>query len=265
LAIFEFHPRSNSPAEVALQRNYYSRDADRYDEKHINQDDAHNFALSWLSAILEFTGARSLLDIGSGTGRALSYLIAKHGSVRIVGIEPVAALRAKGHQKGICASALVDGDATSLPYSDGCFDITCAFGTLHHIRQSKKAVEEMTRVASLGVFISDSNCFGQGSFTNRLIKQCLRAAGLWRFAKYLKTGGKGYHFSEGDGVYYSYSLFDDMDVIERKFRIVHKMSSTPSRFNLYRTAPHLVLFAQRSNAERGPTKPRTTHVSHPVK
>ncbi|MBV8361463.1 MAG: methyltransferase domain-containing protein [Deltaproteobacteria bacterium] len=232
-------------SDVAIQREYYTLNADCYDQKHVHEDDAHNIALCWLSSILDFTGARSVLDIGSGTGRALSYLIPKHPSVRVVGIEPVAALRAKGHEKGINAEALLEGDATSLSYPDGSFDITCAFGTLHHIRHSNKAVEEMTRVARLGVFISDGNCFAQGSVTARLLKQLLHTLRLWPFAKYVKTGGKGYHYSEGDGVFYSYSIFDEITILERKFPVIYKMTSVPSGLNLYRTASHLALFARR--------------------
>jgi hypothetical protein len=44
----------------------------------------------------------------------------------------------------------------------------------------------------------------------RYVKLGLSLARLWRLADLLRTRGRGYHFSEGDGVFYSYSVYDDL-------------------------------------------------------
>jgi hypothetical protein len=71
----------------------------------------------------------------------------------------------------------------------------------------------MLRVARKAVFISDSNRFGQGSRAVRLIKLGLYKTRLWRVNKYIRTSGKGYQITEGDGLAYSYSVYDSLEEI----------------------------------------------------
>ena len=68
-------------------------------------------------------------------------------------------------------------------------------------------------MAKKAVFISDSNRFGQGSRAARLIKLGLYKSRLWGIFNYLKTFGKGYLISEGDGLAYSYSAYDSFEEI----------------------------------------------------
>src|SRR5690606_33853332 len=65
-----------------------------------------------------------------------------------------------------------------------------------------------------GVFLSDGNRFGQGRLVARAAKLGLWAAGLWPLANYVKTRGKGYQITEGDGLSYSYSVYDDLTQLE---------------------------------------------------
>jgi hypothetical protein len=73
----------------------------------------------------------------------------------------------------------------------------------------------MLRVAKKAVLISDSNRFGQGSRTARLIKLGLYKSKLWGAYNYLRTSGKGYRITEGDGVAYSYSVYDSFELISQ--------------------------------------------------
>ncbi|MGB6089417.1 MAG: methyltransferase domain-containing protein [Candidatus Binataceae bacterium] len=238
-------PMPASINETELQRAYYSKTASAYDESHLDEGDAHFFALWWLSAIIEYTGAKSVLDVGSGTGRVLRFLAGRHPKLRLLGIEPVAELRDRAYQQGVPRDHLVAGDALGLADATDSFDIVCEFGALHHIRDHKQAAGEMARVASLGVFLSDANNFGQGSFSSRCLKQMLHAVGLWPIAKLIKSRGKGYEYSEGDGVYYSYSIFGSLPVVRVKFPIIHQLNTSPAGANLYRTASTVAVFARR--------------------
>ncbi|WP_034160229.1 class I SAM-dependent methyltransferase [Sphingomonas sp. ERG5] len=232
-------------SEVTAQRDYYTQTAERYDEMHVADGDEHYLALDWLSDIIRQQGVESVLDIGCGTGRGILYLKERH-PIRYVGVEPVAALRAKGHEKGLSADELIDGDALNLALPDNSFDLVCEFGVLHHIKDHRRAVAEMCRVAKKGVFISDSNNFGQGSKVNRAVKQMINAVGLWQLFDLAMTRGKGYHYSDGDGVFYSYSVFNDVPVVRAKFPTLRFMSTMPSSGpNLYREAPHLAVLATR--------------------
>ena len=74
-------------------------------------------------------------------------------------------------------------------------------------------VREMLRVARKAVIIIDGNRFGQGGWPVRLLKLGLYRTGLWKIVNYLKTGGKGYLLTEGDGLAYSYSVYDSFDLL----------------------------------------------------
>jgi len=71
----------------------------------------------------------------------------------------------------------------------------------------------MMRVARKAVIIVDGNRFGLGSWPVRLLKLALYKAGVWKIVDYLKTAGKGYNLTEGDGLFYSYSVYDSFNLI----------------------------------------------------
>ncbi len=226
---------------VDIQRAYYAATADRYDAMHVHGDDEHGFALRFLISAVDHLGVRSILDIGSGTGRGLLTIKTTLPGVTALGVEPSPELRRIGRSKGLSEHELVDGDAMNLTFGDGSFDLVCEFGALHHIPDPSKAVSEMLRVSRRAVFISDSNNFGQGSRSARLVKQAINAAGLWRFADLIKTKGKGFTISEGDGLAYSYSVFNDYRQIRAKCETVHLLNTLDGGPNLYRTASHVAL------------------------
>jgi SAM-dependent methyltransferase len=214
----------------------------QYDEMHVNESDEHFLALHFLGGVIEHFDFQSALDIGSGTGRAVDFLIRRFRGLRVVGIEPVAELRAIGHKKGIPSDALVPGDAMRLAYENDAFDVVCEFGMLHHIPEPHRAVAEMLRVARHAVFISDSNNFGQGSFIKRSFKQLVNLLGLWKAFDSIKTRGKGFRISEGDGLSYSYSVFNNYSQIRHACSRVHILNTTSTAgINLYRSASHVAL------------------------
>jgi len=227
--------------EVQIQRNYYAQTATSYDSMHLYEKDEHFFALSWMLAIIDFYELTSILDVGAGTGRTIAYLKQKRPDIRVVGIEPVAELREVGYQKNISRKELIEGDATKMPFPDNSFDLVCEFAVLHHIRTPDNAVREMLRVANKAVFISDANRFGQGSPLARFAKTMINSLGLWAAANYVKTRGKGYMISEGDGLAYSYSVFDNYNLIRSKCRTVHLLNTHDANKNLFRTASHVAL------------------------
>jgi len=233
---------------VDIQRAYYAATADSYDAAHVHVDDEHGFALRFLVAATRHLGIRSILDIGSGTGRGLLTIKANLADVAVLGIEPSPELRRIGHSKSLSEEELIDGDAMNLAFEDSSFDLVCEFGALHHIPNPSKAVAEMLRVSRRAIFISDCNNFGQGSGPVRFFKQIIKAAGLWRAANFIKTGGKGYHISDGDGLGYSYSVFDDYKQIAASCKSVHMLNTVHSGPNLYSSASHVALLG----VKRGP-------------
>ena len=86
----------------------------------------------------------------------------------------------------------------------------------------------MVRVAKVGVLISDSNCYGQGSVLMKIAKHALWRCGLWRAADFVRTRGKGYQFNEKDGVFYSYSVLDSLDLVKAKFPNLYFLTGQPT-------------------------------------
>lgn len=236
---------SSSENEIEMQRQYYADTAAQYDAMHLQDGDEHDFALAFLASILDFLDIRSVLDVGAGTGRVMTFLKRAKPDLAVVGIEPSGALREIGYAKGLSREELIDGDATRTDFGDGAFDLVCEFAVLHHLRNPERAVAEMLRVSRKAIFISDSNNFGQGPAPVRLVKQLLDAMGLWKIADLIKTGGKGYSFSEGDGLAYSYSVFNNYRQIKAQCESVHLLNTRDGHFNLYRTAGHVALLGKK--------------------
>lgn len=201
---------------VALQRRYYMDTASRYDKMHAREGDDDSWNLTLVSALLRAISARSLLDVGAGTGRGICHLQCALPELQACGVEPVAALidQAVARVKNQRA-AFAQASGTALPFQNASFDAVCSFAMLHHVPNPAVVVDEMLRVARKAVLILDSNRFGQGPWPVRAAKLALYKARLWPLVNHVKTRGKGYSFTEGDGVAYSYSVYDSFNQIAK--------------------------------------------------
>ena len=74
-----------------------------------------------------------------------------------------------------------------------------------------------------------------------LAKERAGCLSLWRVADWVKTAGRGYSVSQGDGIAYSYSVFNDWPEIRRRCRIVHVVNTDGAGINPYRTAAHVAV------------------------
>lgn len=193
------------------QRDYYAGTALEYDSMHVRPGDEHFVALEYVASLLDVVRAKSVLDVGSGTGRAIQFLRQRCPGVQVEGVEPVEELRRQALAHGI---ALRDGEGEKLPFGRNSFDVAVSFGVMHHIPGPASVVREMTRVARLGVMISDANRFAQGSNAVCALKLAIYHIGLWPAFEWVRTRGRGYMVSEGDGISYSYSIFDSVPQLQ---------------------------------------------------
>jgi len=199
---------------VAIQREYCTKTAAQYDAMHAGEGDAQPEILRSVHALLQMVQPGTLLDVGSGTGRGIQFLRGAIPNLSAFGIEPVHALIDQSVEKGrVPAGITLQGSGGALPFKDASIDVVCSFAILHHVREPNKIVREMLRVARKAVLIVGSNRFGQGSWAARVLKLALYKMGLWRVVNYVKTRGKGYMISEGDGLAYSYSVYDSFDCL----------------------------------------------------
>lgn len=232
--------------DATRQRDYYRETAGHYDTMHVHPLDEHGIAVAALAGLARHIGARRILDVGAGTGRAVALLQSYLPGVDVVGVEPVDELRHIGHARGIAPEALVAGSGESLPFADDSFDIVIETGVLHHVPDPARVTREMARVAARALLISDCNNYGQGGALTRRIKGLLRAAGLWRAYVWATTGGRMSKWSEDDGVFYSYSSFDALPLIAGKFPRHYIMNTHPlAEFDVRRGAGMVAIFALR--------------------
>jgi ubiquinone/menaquinone biosynthesis C-methylase UbiE len=233
--------------DIFLQREYYRKTAARYDIAHLKNSDEHMTALSAFAGLATNFSHASFLDVGAGTGRGVAFLQAVFPESHIIGLEPVAELRAQAFAKGVSERSVIEGDALALPFKDDEFDWVIETGVLHHIKEFRKATSEMCRVARQGVLVSDTNNLGQGNKLIRTVKWVIKAAGLWPAVMLAQTGWKGYKQSEDDGVFYSFCAFDCVNILRKKFPTIHFMNTVASGPCLRHSASQVMIFAHRAN------------------
>ena len=237
-----------SSDEKRAQAEYYDRTAREYDTMHNAETGEHALALNYVVSLCRQYGLFSILDVGCGTGLAVRAMNAQ--GLDAVGVEPVPALIEVGLSKhGLGPHQLRQGDAEHLAFPDGSIDAVTEFAVLHHIKDPAPAVAEMLRVAKHAVFLSDENRFGRGSLLWRLVKLLWWKVGFFSTGFWLMTKGKGYNFTEGDGISYSYSVFDSYpqlaewaDVV---FFIPLKRTSGPAWAHPLLSTSHVLLCAIR--------------------
>jgi SAM-dependent methyltransferase len=199
-----------------IQHEFYTATAADYDATFVRGDDEHYRALSLISVLVDGLRYASVLDVGAGTGRGVRHLVDHHPGIEVRGVEPVRAMidQAEGPE-GIPAGSILEARGEALPFEDDSFDAVCELGILHHVSDPEAIVREMTRVARRAVFLSDENRFARGGRLSRVAKYALYRLGLWGGLTRLRTRGRGYVLSEGDGgVAYSYSVYDSLPTLE---------------------------------------------------
>ena len=223
---------TNATRAIAAQRRYYTDTAARYDHMHAHESDDDDWNIQLVCALLRLIDARSILDVGAGTGRGVQRSRSSAPKTFVCGVEPVAALIDQAMKKRHdSAMDFVQASGDALPFADGSFDAVCSFGLLHHVPKPNVIVGEMLRVARRALLIVDSNRFGQGWWPMRASKLLLYKFGLWPLVNYAKTRGKRYLYTEGDGIAYSYSAYDSFDQIAKWADRLMIVPSEPSTAN----------------------------------
>jgi len=238
----------------AIKQAYYEQNASQFDSMHIAPHDEHYKSLVHISNFVESLGIESVLDIGAGTGRGILYFREHHADVKAHGIEPSPDMRARAISKGVSPDSIILARAESLPFANQSFDAICEFGVVHHIRHPEIAVQEMMRVARKAIFLSDSNRFGQGPVWTRWIKLFLYKLGIWPPVDWIKNGGKTYIFGPGDGLFFSYSVYDSLPALaewSERILLLPVSDEKPSKslFHPLLTSQHVLLVAIRDTSK----------------
>lgn len=94
---------------------------------------AENIAIvtARVKSVVEQTKARSLLDLGCGTGFVIN--VAKHYVGRIVGVDVTRAMLDQVDTSGPASIELHEHDTGTFPVEPGSFDVVTAYSFLHHL------------------------------------------------------------------------------------------------------------------------------------
>lgn len=148
------------------------------------------------AAIREAVGAkpvRSLLDVGTGTGRLIELL--GRDADRAVGVdlsvEMLAVARANLAKAGLSHAQLRHGDVYSLPLTQGGFDLVTIHQVLHFLDEPAKAIREAARALTPGgrllvvdfaphdlEFLRESHAHRRLGFAPETVEGWMRQAGL---------------------------------------------------------------------------------------
>lgn len=233
-------PNVDTDQVTSLQRDYYHQTAEDYDAMHPR--DEHLAALQHAARFLRAIGAKSVLDTGCGTGLGIRTLQTALPDIRMYGNDPSQPLLDIAASRfGIDPARLDCASSERLPYGDGEFDAVLETGMLHHVAAPDQVIAEMLRVARLGVFISDDNFYGSGRLLARVSKVVLARIGLLAYVHRLRRGGHEWLYSEGDGVAWSYSVFDSTPQLAAAGAQVLVLPTSPPKSWAAQAAP--LLFA----------------------
>jgi SAM-dependent methyltransferase len=108
-------------------------------------------ASSQARVLAEFIGpleGRSILDVGTGTGRA-AILLARGGG-RVTGVDASAEMLAVARQRAVDAAVDVEfavGDAHALAFPDRSFEVALSLRVIMHTPEWRRCIAELCRVA----------------------------------------------------------------------------------------------------------------------
>lgn len=114
-------------------------------------DDQEKAILRWL--LDHFPGACTLLEVGCGTGHFTRWF-GKQG-LQVVGLDLSASMLKPA--KTLDGEFYLQGDAVTLPFPTGSFDLVAFITTLEFLSEPVQALADALRVARLGIILGVLN------------------------------------------------------------------------------------------------------------
>ncbi|GAC1452246.1 MAG: malonyl-ACP O-methyltransferase BioC [Desulfuromonadaceae bacterium] len=114
-----------------------------------------------------------ILDVGTGTGAMLGRLHARYPDARLTGVDIAHNMCLRTMQKLGTTCHVVNGDAASLPFRTGAFDLAVSASVLQWVGDLSAALNELRRVVRPGGDISLA-FFCDGTLGE--LQQCFRDA-----------------------------------------------------------------------------------------
>src|SRR5882724_11589410 len=129
---------------VLAQRRYYTETASRYDAMHAHEAVDDDAGMQRLFSVLRTLNVRSLLDVGSATGRGLPKLSQGLPDAISWAVEPGEALVRQGISSGVNQNfPLFLASRDALRFHHKSFDAVGSFGILPHVPEPARVIGEM--------------------------------------------------------------------------------------------------------------------------
>lgn len=132
-------------------------------------DRAERALLEWLLA--KFPTARSVLEVGCGTGHFTEWLTRK--SLRVVGFDRSPAMLAELRRR-VPEIPVILGDAHRFPFREGAVDLAVFVTTLEFLEEPEVALSEAVEVSRQGVILVVLNRWSLGGLSRRWGPQAWR-------------------------------------------------------------------------------------------
>jgi len=136
--------QDNRPSKLFMSKEGYDKYASLYDGKLAFLD---TFEQGMMGKIIGDVSEKKVLDVGCGTGRLIRKLVDKGAIVTGADISPEMLKIAK---KKFDKVEFIEGDIEHLPFEDESFDMVIATFVIVHLKDLRKAFDEVYRVLKPG-------------------------------------------------------------------------------------------------------------------
>jgi SAM-dependent methyltransferase len=107
--------------------------------------------LELAARMLGLSSGDRVLDVGCGPGNFTRRFADAADPGLVIGLDASAPMLERAVEEGTRPNlAYVRGDASALPFRDGCFDAVCCFAALHLIERPWRALDEIARMLAPG-------------------------------------------------------------------------------------------------------------------
>lgn len=132
-----------------MTKEYFNQMAATWDEVAAERDMTR---LKRLAQSLDIKSGSTVLDVGTGTGIFISFLLEKVGQTgRLVALDFAEEMLKKAQAKGFSGNIeYLNADITSVPLPDGVFDTVVCYSSFPHLHDKREALREINRLLKKG-------------------------------------------------------------------------------------------------------------------